>query len=141
MITHFSSWRILLLVSIGLLAIAITLSLTININRFSLHAIYRNRLIRAYLGASNRGRHPNLFTGFDPNDNLAMHDLKCKPFHVVNMALNLVAGENLAWQQRKAESFTASPLHAGSRSCIGQHPIRSIDSAGWQNLPTLSNKR
>jgi hypothetical protein len=36
-----------------------------------------------------------------------------KPFHVVNMALNLVAGENLAWQQRKAESFTSSPLHSG----------------------------
>ena len=37
-----------------------------------------------------------------------------KPFHVVNMALNLVHGDNLAWQQRKAESFTASPLHCGS---------------------------
>ena len=36
-----------------------------------------------------------------------------KPLHVVNMALNLVAGENLAWQQRKAESFTSSPLHSG----------------------------
>ncbi|HKS42553.1 MAG TPA: hypothetical protein VJX74_18210, partial [Blastocatellia bacterium] len=37
-----------------------------------------------------------------------------KPFHVVNMALNLVHGDNLAWQERKAESFTASPLHCGS---------------------------
>jgi len=43
-----------------------------------------------------------------------MADLKSKPFHVVNMALNLVSGEKLAWQQRKAQSFTASPLHAGS---------------------------
>jgi len=33
---------------------------------------------------------------------------------VVNMALNLVKGDNLAWQERKAESFTATPLHAGS---------------------------
>ena len=30
------------------------------------------------------------------------------------MALNLVGGENLAWQQRKAEAFTASKLHSGS---------------------------
>jgi hypothetical protein len=30
------------------------------------------------------------------------------------MTLNLVKGENLAWQERKAESFTTSPLHAGS---------------------------
>jgi hypothetical protein len=37
-----------------------------------------------------------------------------RPFHVINIALNLVGGRNLAWQQRKAESFTATPLHAGS---------------------------
>ena len=44
-----------------------------------------------------------------------MHELVVKrPFHVVNMALNLVRGKNLAWQQRKAESFTVTPLHAGS---------------------------
>jgi hypothetical protein len=36
------------------------------------------------------------------------------PLHIVNMALNLVSGQNLAWQQRKAQSFTCSPLHAGS---------------------------
>jgi hypothetical protein len=30
------------------------------------------------------------------------------------MALNLAATKNLAWQERKAESFTASPLHSGS---------------------------
>ena len=34
--------------------------------------------------------------------------------HVVNVALNLVAGHNLAWQERKAETFTVSPLHSGS---------------------------
>jgi len=35
-------------------------------------------------------------------------------FHVVNTTLNLVGGNNLAWQQRKAESFTVSPLHSGA---------------------------
>jgi Patatin-like phospholipase len=87
----------------------------VNVNRFSLQAIYRNRLVRAYLGASNRRRQPNLFTGFDPNDNLRLHALRAnRPLPVINMALNLVAGEDLAWQQRKAESFTATPLHCGS---------------------------
>jgi hypothetical protein len=89
----------------------------ININMFSLHAMYRNRLIRAYLGASNADRsRPNLFTGFTETDNIQMTDLNpaLKPFHVVNMTLNLVAGKRLAWQQRKAESFTVSPLHCGS---------------------------
>jgi hypothetical protein len=36
------------------------------------------------------------------------------PLHIVNTALNLTSGENLAWQQRKAEPFTVSPFHAGS---------------------------
>jgi hypothetical protein len=36
------------------------------------------------------------------------------PLHVVNIALNLVRGDNLAWQERKAESFTVTPLHAGA---------------------------
>jgi hypothetical protein len=37
-----------------------------------------------------------------------------RPFHVVNMTLNTVATKKLAWQERKAEPFTVSPLHAGS---------------------------
>ncbi len=45
-----------------------------------------------------------------------MRDLRTgfKPFHVVNVALNLVSGQRLAWQQRKAQSFTVSPLHSGN---------------------------
>ena len=87
----------------------------VNVNTFSLHAMYRSRLIRAYLGASNPYRDPNLFTGFDQNDNPQLHSLaKGKPLHIINMALNLVHGKRLAWQERKAESFTASRLHCGS---------------------------
>jgi hypothetical protein len=88
----------------------------ININRFSLHAMYRSRLIRAYLGASNPQRNASHFTGFSSSDNLLMSDLRTgfKPFHVLNLALNLVSGERLAWQQRKAQSFTVSPLHSGN---------------------------
>ena len=33
----------------------------------------------------------------------------------MNLALNLVGGSRLAWQQRKAASFTVSALHCGSR--------------------------
>ena len=98
------------------------LSRLINVNKFSLHAIYRNRLVRAYLGASNSQRDPNPFTGFDPADNLPLQELRDpkntalpqRPMHIINMALNLVTGDNLAWQQRKAETFTASTLHCGN---------------------------
>jgi hypothetical protein len=103
----------------------------ININKFSLHGMYRDRLIRAYLGASNPQRFepedkivdggPNRFTGFAQTDNIAMHDLIHRPFHVVNVTLNLVAGKRLAWQQRKAQSFTMTPLHCGNY-CVGYRP-------------------
>ncbi len=116
------------------LAIGGLASYFVNINRFSLHALYRNRLIRAFLGASNAARSPNLFSGFDESDNLRAYDLWPKelalnrqpeitaanwhPFHIVNIALNTVSTRNLAWQERKAEPFTVSPLHSGS-SCGG----------------------
>jgi hypothetical protein len=205
-------------------ALGFLMSRFININRFSLHAMYRNRLIRAYLGASRvqteRERTFNSFTGFDNLDNPAMSDLRfdeirlarwmyareiasdsraqltafhaltgpppaqlqgmidrlgqeitalrqrgalreaadhlqvgpaCaaklralqqstdetastrdavawfvslflnrvyeqmpRPLHLINIALNLVEGDKLAWQQRKAQSFTISALHSGS---------------------------
>jgi len=104
------------LLAVGLLALALICSLVININRFSLHAMYRARLVRTYLGASRPGRQQtaNQFTDLDEQDNIAMTKLGRKPLHVVNMALNLVGGKKLAWQQRKAESFTASRLRTGS---------------------------
>jgi hypothetical protein len=99
----------------ALLAIpALILSRFIDANKFSLHAMYRVRLIRTFLGASNSQRKPHPFTGFDPNDNVRMADLVPRPLHVVNATLNLVKGENLAWQQRKAESFTSTKYRTGS---------------------------
>jgi hypothetical protein len=99
----------------------------VNINRFSIHALYRNRLIRGYLAASNDNRQPNPFTGFDEADNIRMANLwpdtrsTWQPFHVVNIALNVVNSKRLAWQERKAESFTASPLHCGAAE-LGYRP-------------------
>jgi hypothetical protein len=87
----------------------------IDVNKFSLHAYYRNRLIRSYLGSSNNQRRPSAFTGFDERDNPRMHQLpQDRPIHVVNTALNLVHGKNLAWQERKASSFAVSPLAVGN---------------------------
>ena len=95
---------------------------------FSLHSMYRNRLVRAYLGASNHERKPNLFTGFDPKDNKRMSGLwprvntgdgettpgSRKLFHIINITWNMVKGRELKWQNRKAATFTISPLHAGN---------------------------
>lgn len=91
----------------------------VNVNRFSLHGMYRERLMRAYLGASNPHRSPDPFTGFDPADNVQMHQLATdatpRPLLVVNTTLNLVkSAKRLAWQQRKAESFSITPLYCGN---------------------------
>ncbi|MCC3246524.1 patatin-like phospholipase family protein [Methylocystis sp. WRRC1] len=87
----------------------------INVNKFSLHAYYRYRLMRAYLGASNAERRPNRFTGLDQYDNVMMSELtRVKPLHVVNTALNIVHGDSLALQERKASSYAFTPLTAGN---------------------------
>jgi hypothetical protein len=110
--------------------VAVLASYWINVNRFSLHAVYRNRLIRAFLGAARAshrdsgrtGSNPDPFTGFDHADNLRLAALwasggnegrRCL-FPVVNMALNVVATTNLAWQERKAETFVMTPLACGN---------------------------
>jgi hypothetical protein len=112
------AWRIQLFVVFFLTGVTAVfgalMGLFINPNKFSLHATYRNRLIRAYLAASRTARKPSLFTGFDPDDNFELYKLLPeKPLHVINGTLNLVKGEQLAWQERKAESFTMSRLHCG----------------------------
>jgi hypothetical protein len=91
----------------------------ININEFSLHHFYKNRLVRCYLGASNtRARKPNFLTGFDPNDDFPIADLTPSknylgPYPIVNVALNVNAGAELAQQERKALSFVFTPQYCG----------------------------
>jgi hypothetical protein len=96
------------------------------VNRFSLHSMYGNRLIRAYLGASRLARHPDAYTGFDPGDNVPLASLRtphnARLFHVINTALNLGRDCPLAWQQRRAAPFTMSMLHAGS-PVTGYRPV------------------
>ncbi|HEY9403086.1 MAG TPA: hypothetical protein VIQ24_10360, partial [Pyrinomonadaceae bacterium] len=74
---HTSLWFLLALLSI-MVIVGVALAKAINLNVFSLHGGYRNRLIRGFLGASRPDgqRRPNPFTGFDPKDNLHMHELR-----------------------------------------------------------------
>lgn len=111
-------WWISGIALIMLLVVVRVASRVIGANTFSMQAMYGNRLVRAYLGATRFARNPHQFMGFDPEDNISMRELKQRGglFHVVNVALNMVSpsGDRLEWQQRKAASFTISPLHAGS---------------------------
>jgi hypothetical protein len=96
------------------LGAALLLGWRVDINKFSLYMLYRNRLVRAYFGASSRARKPHPFTGFDPGDDPLLADLKQqRPCHIINTSLNLVGGEELAWRTRKAASFTFTPRYCG----------------------------
>ena len=104
---------------VAVLTVCLLFAWRVDINEFSLHAFYRNRLTRCYLGASNIPRHPNPFTGFDDADaDVAVSDLLPRkkyygPFPIFCTALNLTFGEDLAWQERKAASFAFTPLYSG----------------------------
>jgi hypothetical protein len=76
--THYLRFWFVGLFIAALTALSLLLSNRINLNKFSLHAGYRNRLIRGFLGATRDSglRRPNPFTGFDPEDNVQMHELR-----------------------------------------------------------------
>ncbi|HXO20264.1 MAG TPA: patatin-like phospholipase family protein [Thermoanaerobaculia bacterium] len=109
----------------------------VNINTFSLHGMYRDRLIRAYLGASNAARRASRFTGFARDDDFPIHrlDPRLRPLHVVNLTLNLVATTRLDWQQRKAQAFTVTPLHCGNCD-LGYRPAAEYGGADGITLGT-----
>jgi hypothetical protein len=98
---------------------ALLLSRRIDINEFSLHQFYRNRLVRCYLGGARAGsRHPNCFTGFDDSDDVRLTALAPSaghsgPYPILNTTLNVVHGDELAWQERKAEAFAFTPRFCG----------------------------
>ena len=95
-----------------------------------MNLLYRNRLVRCYLGASNEHREAQQFTGFDPADDL---NLACfseadacdpdeqasrpegydGPYPILNATLNVTHGQRLGWQERKAESFIFTPKYCG----------------------------
>jgi len=134
------TWTIPLL----LLLAAVLACVSVPVNLSGLNAIFAKRLARCYLGASRPGRapaegrpnfaptnsagpvrQPNPISDDFPLRSLAIvrsfdrYDLVVDyrgPYHLINTAMNLAAGEDLARQERMAESFILSPLYCGSRS-------------------------
>ena len=111
-----SRWLVAGLLLFGL---ALLLGVRLDVNQFSMHNFYRNRLTRCYLGASNLQRSPSPVTGFDERDSndLFIHELKAPeypgPIPIFCCAMNLTTGEDLAWQERKAASFALAPAYSG----------------------------
>ncbi len=116
-----NGWPRPLVAALALGGIGLLFSWRVDINEFSIHHFYKNRLVRGYMGASRTAeRQPDWFTGFDPNDDLPLKtfdDAKDTPhpypgpYPIINCALNLVGGRDLAWQERKAASFVFTPKY------------------------------
>src|SRR6476469_8975232 len=110
----------MLIASLLLFVGSLVASIFVNINRFSLYDLYRMRLTREFLGASNRNRRPDSWTGFDESDDLPLADLwpskddKPRLYPVINAALNMAATKRVEWRERKAVSFVFTPLYCGS---------------------------
>jgi hypothetical protein len=125
------------------LLLAWALGRHINVNRFSMHAVYRSRLVRGFLGPARPTRNPDLFTSIDPYDNPRMADLftrvaDCRRlFPVVNATLNLVSGRNSAWAERKAESFTITPIACGGAYLHKAEDISAGLPARGAYVPTV----
>lgn len=121
----------------------------IQVNRFSMHEIYRTRVARTFLGASRAAldaapgaaRRPDPLTGFDRDDDLPMHALRgLRPMLVVNTALNRSNSEALGGQERRALPFSISPLHAGAASpAIGYRRAERYASLGRLEAPSASD--
>lgn len=123
------------------LGVALLFGWRVDINDFSMHAFYRDRLTRCYAGASDPLRNPNRFTGFARDDRelrveqllpygYSVYDEKANPavdvdgkpfpagnykgpFPIICTAINLTTGGDLAYQERKASSFVFTPLFSG----------------------------
>jgi len=132
----------MILIVIGLLALGLFCARFINLNKFSMHALYRNRLIRGYLGAS-RQRNPNLFTGFDADDNLQMYNLRSRPVAGAPPLtdVNLADAPALLLKLRDQSNWLSARIWPLCGNCaalaIGAHDDRAITAAILADLNTL----
>ena len=123
-------------------------------NLISLHGFYKARVSRAYLGASNSGRHNAEITDAAPGDDIQLKDIWNHdiggPYHLINTSRNLVGGSDLAMSQRLAENFVMSRYHCGSARagyrCTAQYMSGQLSLAtavaisGAAVSPTMGSK-
>ncbi len=105
----------------GVLVIAILLfAWRFEINIFGLNQLYRNRLVRCYLGATRwmHGlRRPQPFTKFDFEDDIPLGNLAKDfrgPYPLLNTTMNLGGSANPALNTRHSTNFILSPLFCGA---------------------------
>jgi predicted acylesterase/phospholipase RssA len=125
------------------IAAAALVSWRVDINEFSIHYLYRDRLVRCYLGATVPERKAQPFTGFSEEDNFPLSRLQItpgsnlpldgRPLPILNTSLNVVRGQELALQTRKARSFVLTPSYGGFTRALP-------DKREWEAAYAPTNK-
>ncbi len=144
-------------VVIALFGIAMLVGWRVDVNEFSMHHFYKNRLVRAYLGASRArvNRRPNAFTGLDMEDDIKLSRFRSQdrsvpsdetrdccqgftgPFPIINATMNMSSGAELAWQDRKGHSFVFTPLYCGYDFATKQTAVASTLKSQFAFRPTI----
>src|SRR5262245_37975420 len=153
--TKNAAWHLVVLHrSPGLLVFTVTLvvglvgaamGVFVNVNKFSLHSAYRDRLIRAYLGASHTSRRPNPFTGFNEQDNLQMHELPIARFSPASFRddqLTRLAEMLIAEPDKEAKRKASVDDNARKMTCAAalRSRLSSLSPRTLQLLVTWLNK-
>ena len=153
-------WRPVMLMLLGAGVLFLGVGQAVDINEFSMHLYYKNRLTRTFLGASHEKRKPNKFTGFDPNDDIHLSRFRTKPlepapeeknkprkqspyygpYPLFGTALNVVKGDDLAMQTRKARSFLYSPLFVGFDHVASDATADCPKADGYRQTEMFSGK-
>ncbi|MBM3727225.1 MAG: hypothetical protein FJW40_17605 [Acidobacteria bacterium] len=120
-VERFSPWPVLIVIS----ALGTFAWLCFDLNEFSMNPFYRNRLVRAFLGASLKAEErarSQPFTGFNADVDVRIADLAADlgdesykgPYPIINTALNRGGDSDLDVQERQAQNFIFTPLYCGT---------------------------
>jgi hypothetical protein len=137
--------------------IALFFGWRVDINDFSLHAFYRDRLARCYAGASNPDRKSDHFTGFSPSDGrLRLVDLLPASFTSTDM-IDLwkppvpESEDDRIWRKlqearRVASKAEAAVAQTTSQSVAGSEPHEETKKGeagsqnAWEKLSSAINE-
>ena len=124
-------------VTVALFLIAVLLAWRVDINIFSMNLLYRNRLVRCYLGASRKdctdqgsecvGRRPNPFTGFDPNDDVPLALFRNRPTQLEYAQRTMTRSLSNVLQEVDQQPYTGPfPILCGALN------VTHGEKLGWQ---------
>jgi hypothetical protein len=107
----------------------------IDVNHFSLHGVYRNRLARSFLGSAHEGRAPHPFTGFDTGDDCRMWELAS---HNAQCLHDTAVPDQHAAGRKEPDRKTAAPRRVLFPIINTALNLTSSERLSWQERKAMS---